>query len=231
MRTIAASASRSDSARAAHALDDAPDVHLDRGDVGVVGLGEDRARRCSDRRRAASVRSSGQPSVGDHDRRLPQPAGPARVAEPSPRGDDRARSRVGHRRRGGEPADEPGVDRGHARHLGLLEHHLGDEDRPAVARRAPRQIVPAVVSYQEATGHVADGRGRSPEPLSPWCGRPPGSGADDGALLASGPAFDEADRARPNPTSGRAARPRPWHASDRPRRDRHLRRVRSRPAA
>ena len=34
-----------------------------------------------------------------------------------------------------------GLDPGH---LGLVEHHLGDEHGPAVARLAPRQVVAAV---------------------------------------------------------------------------------------
>ena len=73
---------------AAHALAHPPDVDLDAGDVGVVGLRRDRGRGV-----AADARKLGEvvgPAVGDDAiRRLPEPAGPARVAEPAPRGDHR----------------------------------------------------------------------------------------------------------------------------------------------
>ena len=65
------------------------------GDVGVVGLGEDRGRRCSGRRRAASVRSSGQPSVGDHDARPPRAGGPGAGSRAGP---TRRSPRPGRRR-------------------------------------------------------------------------------------------------------------------------------------
>ena len=93
-------------------------------------------------------------------RRFPQPARPARVAEPSPRRDHRARPRVGHRRRRGEPREEVVVHRGDARHLRLVEHHLRHEHRPAVARRAPRKVVTTVraVPGGERSDAHRDGR-------------------------------------------------------------------------
>lgn len=69
---------------------------------------------------------------------------PPVVAEPLPLAD--------HLRGGGSgesldrrPTLEPGkVPRDHAGNLGLLEHHLGDEDRIWIVRPAPRKIVAAV---------------------------------------------------------------------------------------
>ena len=83
--TIAASASRSESAPPGAPLDDPPDVDLDRGDVGVVGLGEDRAGGVAADARAASVRSSGQPVGRDRCARPPRAGGPAAGSRAGPR--------------------------------------------------------------------------------------------------------------------------------------------------
>ena len=115
--------------------------------------------RCSARRRAASVRSSGQPWSRTHDRGVVEPSRPARVAQPSPRGDHRRRPGVGHRGRGGEPGEERVVHRRHPRHLRLVEHHLRHEDRPAVAGQPPRQVVTSVVLVPGGEGHSPDDDG------------------------------------------------------------------------
>ena len=54
------------------------------GDVGVVGLGERSRRRCSGRRRAASVRSSGQPCAAIDRPRPPRAGGPGAGSRAGP---------------------------------------------------------------------------------------------------------------------------------------------------
>src|SRR5262249_31444222 len=85
-----------------------------------------------------------------------QPAGAPRVSEPAPCRDDRARTGGDRRRRRRKLRHERLVRREHTRHLRLMQHHLGNEDRPAVARRAPRQVVAPVraVPLAERRGHV-----------------------------------------------------------------------------
>jgi len=69
---------------------------------------------------------------------------PAVVAEPLPLADHvsgrRCRKRLDRR-----PALEPALPAGHdPLDLGLLRHHLGDEDRVGIARPPPRQIPPGL---------------------------------------------------------------------------------------
>ena len=74
-----ASASGSESAVPRHAFAHAPDVHLDADAVVVVDLRARPRPRCSARRPGSSVRSSGQPSLGDLAR--PPPRASARGAD------------------------------------------------------------------------------------------------------------------------------------------------------
>ena len=105
-----------------------------------------RARRGSPAPRAAGSAPGG---------RSPSPATPG-----APRPALRRRAR---RASGSDPGTGPGLD--DPRDLGLLGHHLGDEDRPRVARRAERQC--AAVSRRtrrgprrarRRTGRAASGR-------------------------------------------------------------------------
>ena len=144
------SVSRSPATRSTHAAD----VHLDRGDVGVVGLRGDRGRGvAADPGQAREV--VGPAVVGDDDRGLPEPAGPARVAEAAPRGDHRARPGRGHRRGRGELGDELAATR---RRAGTwVWWSITSETRtPTVAGRAPREVVAAVgvVPAARASGRV-----------------------------------------------------------------------------
>ena len=77
-----------------HPLDHAPDVHLDRGHVGVVGLRVDRGRGvAADAREAREV--VGPAALGDHHAASHRAARPPRVARavPTPRSPRRARRR------------------------------------------------------------------------------------------------------------------------------------------
>ena len=115
-------------------------------------------------------RSSGQPSRCDHHGRCRR--GVARGAG----------SRVGPRPGSPRPARRPPwppasgtrpMNSGHAastlRDLGLVEHHLGREDRPAVPGPAPRQVVPPV----------------APVPRPQRCG--PGHGSTDPTVIVTVP--------------------------------------------
>ena len=125
-------------------LHHAPDVDLDGGDVRIVGLRDHRARGvATDTGQLAQV--LGPAPLGDHGRGLPQAPGPPRVPESSPRRDHRAGSGAGHHRRCRKLGHEAGPDVEHAGYLGLLQHDLGDEDRPPVARVAPGQVVAPVL--------------------------------------------------------------------------------------
>ena len=64
--------------------------------------------------------------------------------------------RASKSRQGGKTTQKARVSNCDAAHLGLLEHHLGNEDRVGVARPAPREVapVPAIPGAQQA----AEGR-------------------------------------------------------------------------
>jgi len=86
----------------------------------------------------------------DHDAGRPvQVHHPPVAAQVAP-GADRVRERrLGeglHRR---EALQEALVERDRARHLDLLQHHLGDQDAPGVARAPPRQVAPVLVEPRD----------------------------------------------------------------------------------
>src|SRR5688572_24490457 len=66
------------------------------------------------------------------------------VAEPGPVGEHVVLLRAGERRHVGETRHEALVIRDDGRHLGLLEHDLGDPDAIRVAAALPRQTVAPV---------------------------------------------------------------------------------------
>src|SRR4051812_18721829 len=68
--------------------------------------------------------------------------GSAVVAQTRPGADHVCDRRLRARRRRREALEEAVVLGDDARHLGLLEHDLTDEDRPRVTRVAPRQVSP-----------------------------------------------------------------------------------------
>ena len=77
----------------------------------------------------------------DHLRRCRvQVLGPPRVSEPLPQSQHVAERRVGTLGRRRERIEERLPLRDHPLDLCLLQHHLGDEDRPRVARHAPRKL-------------------------------------------------------------------------------------------
>jgi hypothetical protein len=125
------------------ALGHAPAVDLHRGHVRVVDLSRDGTGGvAADTGEAREI--VGPAVFGDHSRRFPEPPRPARVAEPSPSGDHRARAGRGHRPRSREAREEAFPRRRDARHLRLVEHDLRHEHGPAVAGVTPRQVVPPV---------------------------------------------------------------------------------------
>ena len=128
-------------ADAVAALDHAPHVGVDRRLLRVPRERADRRGRVgADARQVLQPR---RPALaGHHPRRRLQRQRAAVVAEPAP-----CRDRLGGRRggeRGGrrEARQEALVVRHHPRGLRLLQHHLAHEDRPRVAREAPRQRPP-----------------------------------------------------------------------------------------
>src|SRR5262249_42848093 len=64
------------------------------------------------------------------------------VSEPGPAVAHRVGGSRGQVLQGGIAAQEARVVPHHARHLRLLEHELGDQDRVGIARSAPRQRAP-----------------------------------------------------------------------------------------
>jgi glutamyl-tRNA synthetase len=117
----------------------ARDVGVDRQDAATEGEAGHRVCRI-----ATDPRQLGQvvrpPGCGDPRRGPVQVQRPAVVAQPLP-GANRFRGRHGGERLHGRPALEPGeVSRHDTIDLGLLEHHLGDEDRVWIARPAPGQV-------------------------------------------------------------------------------------------
>ncbi len=123
-------------ARAADPLDDPPDVDLDRGHVEAVGLRGHRRRGI-----AADAGELGEvarpPVLVDQHRRVEQAPGPARVPEPTPGLDHRARPCGDHRVRRREAGEEGAVHPRDPRHLRLVQHHLGHQHPPPVpCRRA-----------------------------------------------------------------------------------------------
>ncbi len=110
-----------------------------------------RRARCSGRHPGSVCEVVGPAVLGDHDRRLPQPAGPARVAEPAPRRDHRAGPGRGHGLGRREPADEVGPRGLDTRATWVWwsitsETSTGQRSR----RRAPRQVVTAVADVPVA---------------------------------------------------------------------------------
>ena len=93
---------------------------------------------------------------------------PTVVAQTGPQSDDRRRSGGAAGRRGGEGGEEALVVRHDAVHLGLLQHDLGDEDRPRVARLPPGQVAPVFLPpLQQAAPHAAGPIGLERLGLSP----------------------------------------------------------------
>ena len=74
------------------------------------------------------------------DRDVVQRPGPAGVAETLPCGDDGAWPRRRARSRGRKHGKERRPTIEHPTNLGLLQHDLGDEDRPRVPDHPPRQV-------------------------------------------------------------------------------------------
>ncbi len=145
-----------------HPLHDPPHVDLDGRSVDVVGEGADRSRGvAADTREVHEIVG---PTVLRDDRcRFPQSARPARIPEPVPGRDDRARAggrcrlRIRELRHERRPRDQDPRD------LGLLQHHFRHEHRPAVARQSPGQIVASfalVPAAERAAGHAPRVTGR-----------------------------------------------------------------------
>ena len=149
--TLAVSAARSVRSLAAHSLHDASDVDLDAGTSAPSAWRADCGRGV-----APDAGERGEvfrPTVARHDLGgLPQSPGAPRVAEPPPCRDHCADPGGGRRLGGREPADELGPRVEHAADLGLLEHDLAHQHRPAVAGRAPRQIVATVIVVPDGQG-------------------------------------------------------------------------------
>ena len=150
--TAAASASAVVEARAAHAFAHAPDVHLDTDHVGVVDLRGDRgggvatdAGKLAAGRRASLRSRSGTP--------LPTASGPGAGsrAGPTPRSPSAGPRGGGRGRSVGNCSTNASNTVRDAWRLRLVQHHFRHEHDPAVARRAPRQIVPAVSARTNAS--------------------------------------------------------------------------------
>ena len=90
------------------------------------------------------------------------------VPQPRPQADHRCRSGRRAGRRCGEGRQEALVVRHHAVHLGLLQHDLGDEDRPGVPRAPPGQVALVLnPPFQQAAPEAPDPIGRERRGLSP----------------------------------------------------------------
>ena len=109
-------------------------------------------------RSAASSCGTTPAVVGHHGRRRPvQVQRPPVVAQPRPQADHRRRSRRGAGRRRGEGGQEALVVRHDAVDLGLLQHDLGDEDRPGVTGVPPGQVAPVLLApLQQAAPEAPD---------------------------------------------------------------------------
>jgi hypothetical protein len=108
----------------------------------------------------------------DHDAGRPvQVHHPPVAAQVAP-GADRVRERrLGeglHRR---EALQEALVERDRARHLDLLQHHLGDQDAPGVARAPPRQVAPVLVEPREQLLPHGPVLASAPAAALPRCGQ------------------------------------------------------------
>ena len=125
--------------------EDPSDVGVDHRDVALECEREHRPSRVRTdaRERQQPVEVIGQLPVvafDDHLRSGAQVAGTPRIAETLPQAQDIAQ-RGGRARRGIRVrVEERRPLRDDPFGLGLLQHHLGDEDRPRVTHRAPRQV-------------------------------------------------------------------------------------------
>ena len=160
----------------------------------------------------SSVRSSGQPCAATSPRGALQRQRAAVVAEPAPVREHLARGRGRERARVGEALQPALVVRDDPRRLGLLEHHLGHEQRVRVARRAPRQRPPdALVPVQQRRRRSRQPGGSRPWPRSAMASASRSVNESTWIQASSGPpgrSKRPAQLERRSGPSGRGSRPR-----------------------